>query len=113
MEDAMAFLEQRGNGFRVIFRYAGRRYTHNLKTDQENVAQGLMGGIEKTLMLLEQKLLRVPEATDALTFIVSNGYVEKTTAHPNLLGVGGIGRRIIYYFTDWIRSTVPIRINPT
>lgn len=31
----MAFLEQRGKRFRVIFRRDGRRYTYNLKTKEE------------------------------------------------------------------------------
>ena len=34
----MAFLEQRGNRFRVIFRHNGRRYTHALKTADESIA---------------------------------------------------------------------------
>jgi len=56
----MASLEQRGGHFRVIFRHASRRYTHNLNTNDESVAQGLKGGIERTLMLLDQKLVKIP-----------------------------------------------------
>ena len=37
----MAFLEQRGSRFRVIFRHAGRRYTHTLKTTDEGIAEVL------------------------------------------------------------------------
>jgi hypothetical protein len=51
----MAFLEKRGKWFRVIFRHGGRRYTHNLNTSDESIAQGLAGGIERTLMLLDQE----------------------------------------------------------
>jgi integrase len=76
-DDAMAFLEQRGNRFRVIFRHAGRRYTHALKTSELSVAQGLMGGIERTLMLLNQRILSVPDGVDLLTFVVSNGQVKR------------------------------------
>jgi len=72
----MAFLEQRGDRFRVIFRHGGRRYTHTLKTADESVAHGLKGGIEKTLMLLDQKVLRVPAGVEVLSFIVGNGQVE-------------------------------------
>jgi integrase len=76
----MAFLEQRGNRFRVIFRYGGHRYTHTLSTADESIAQGLKGGIEKTLMLLEQNVLKMPEGVDVLSFVTSNGQIEKPTA---------------------------------
>ena len=76
----MASLEQRGSRFRIIFRHGGRRYTHTLKTTDEGIALGLKGGIEKPLMLLDQKLLKVPEAVEVLPFIVSNGQVDRPSA---------------------------------
>ena len=72
----MAFLEKRGNRFRVIFRHSGRRYAHTLNTANEAVAQGLRGGIEKTLMLLDQKVLKVPLGVAFLPFVVNNGQVD-------------------------------------
>jgi hypothetical protein len=76
----MAFLEQRGDRFRLIFRHAGRRYTHTLKTTDAGIAQGMKGGIEKTLMLLDQKVLKVPDGVDVLSFVVGNGQVEQPPA---------------------------------
>jgi integrase len=78
----MAFLEKRGRRFRVIFRHAGRRYTHTLKTTDPSIAEGLKGGIEKTLMLLDQKVLKVPPGLDVLSFVLSNGQVEQPAAQP-------------------------------
>jgi len=78
----MAFVEQRRQWFRIIFRHQGRRYTHTLKTPDPTVAEGLKGGIEKTLMLLDQKVLKIPEGVDVLTFVLSNGQVEKKSALP-------------------------------
>jgi hypothetical protein len=78
--DTMAFLERRGRRFRIIFRHGGRRYSHTLKNTSESIAQGLKGGIEKTLMLLDQKVLKLPEGVDLLTFIESNGQVEPSAA---------------------------------
>jgi len=78
----MAFLEQRGNRFRVSFRHCGQRYIHTLNTTDESIAQGFKGGIEKTLMLLDQKVLKVPEGVEVLSFIVSNGQVEQPPAQP-------------------------------
>ena len=73
----MAFLEQRGEWFRVIFRHAGVRYTHTLKTTSRQHAATLVGGIEKNLMLIDQKLLHVPEGIDFLEFILSDGRISK------------------------------------
>jgi len=53
----MAFLEKRGYRYRIIFRYDGQRFTHTLRTTDRREAETLKGGIEKTLMRLEQHLL--------------------------------------------------------
>lgn len=78
----MAFIEQRGDWFRIIFRYGGNRYTHTLKTTDRAIAEGLKGGIEKTLMLLEQKVLQLPEGTAVLAFVLSNGQAEPKPTTP-------------------------------
>jgi hypothetical protein len=69
----MAFLKRCGNRFRVIFRHTGRRYTHTLKTDNPAIAQGLKGRIERTLMLIDPKMLKVPQGVEVLPFIVGSG----------------------------------------
>ena len=84
----MAFLEQRGDHYRVIFRYAGRRYTHTLNTTNPTIAQGLVGGIEKTLMVLDQKLLTIPDGVAVLPFVVGNGQVEPSQAKDGEAEVG-------------------------
>ena len=71
----MATLEQRGAWFRVNFRFDGKRYTQTLNTQDAKKANSLKGGIEKTSLLFEQKLLRIPDGADALTFIVNGGKV--------------------------------------
>jgi integrase len=73
----MAFLEQRGQWFRVIFRHAGVRFTHTLDTTDRQRAETLVGGIEKNLMLISQKLLNVPEGVDFLEFVLSDGRVSR------------------------------------
>ncbi len=78
----MAFLEKRGQGFRVIFRHAGRRCTHTLKTTDETIADGLKGGIERTLMLLDQNVFKVPEGVEVLSFVLGNGQVEESSSAP-------------------------------
>lgn len=34
----MAFAEKRGDWYRVVFRLGGKRYRHNLKTEERAVA---------------------------------------------------------------------------
>ena len=77
----MAFLEKRGNRFRVIFRHAGRRYAQALKTSDETIAQGFLGGIQKTLMLLDQKVLKVPEGVAVSDFVINNGQVDEPASN--------------------------------
>jgi integrase len=75
----VAFVEKRGNWYRVVFRHAGKRYTHTLKTQDPNVADGILGGVKKTLMLLQQQVLRIPDGSDVQAFILSGGQVEEPT----------------------------------
>lgn len=81
----MASLEKRGNRFRLIFRYAGRRHAHTLTTTDSKTAEILRGGAEKTLMLLEQQVLRVPEGVSVADFIVSDGKAEPPRPMPVVL----------------------------
>ncbi len=80
----MAFLERRGDWFRLIFQYDGRRFTHSLHTQDEKLAATLKGSVEKTLLQLQQHLLVVPEGTDLKEFVLSGGQVAKPTPPPEL-----------------------------
>lgn len=71
----MASLEQRGGWFRAIFRHGGKRYTQSLNTTDRKQAEALLGGIEKTLMLLEQRVLTVPEGVSLTDFLLAGGQV--------------------------------------
>jgi hypothetical protein len=71
----MASLEKRGEWYRLIFKYGGERFTHSLHTDDEKTAAALKGGIERTILQLQQRLLRVPDGADVKEFIVSGGQV--------------------------------------
>jgi integrase len=75
-------LEQRGSWFRVIFRFNGKRYAQTLNTTNPRTANSLKGGIEKTLLLLEQRVLKVPDAVDPLTFIMAGGELPPPTPEP-------------------------------
>jgi len=78
----MATLEQRGSWFRVIFRFNGKRYAQTLNTTNPRDANSLKGGIEKTIMLLQQHVLKVPDAVDPLTFIMAGGELPAPVPEP-------------------------------
>jgi hypothetical protein len=62
MEDStpMAHLEQRGEHFRLIFQFAGKRYARTLKTNDPKDAEIVRGGAEKVLYRLENRLVELP-----------------------------------------------------
>ena len=69
----MASLELRHHTYRVVFMHAGRRYGFSLDTGDRPTAEALCGGVEKTLMLLGQGILRVPDGADVVAFVRSGG----------------------------------------
>jgi integrase len=75
----MASLEIRNQIYRVVFRYAGRRYAYSLNTRDQTTAEGFRGGVENTLMLIQQKAIKVPENTDIVAFVRAGGRVEEAT----------------------------------
>ena len=56
----MAFAEKRGDWYRIVFRFQGKRYRQTLDTADESVAKSVVGGVERTLMLIEQRALQIP-----------------------------------------------------
>jgi hypothetical protein len=86
----MPYFEKRGDNYRVVFHLDGKRYRHALKTSDESVARSVVGGVERTIMLIEQRALQIPEGADVMAFILSGGQVAKpriaepTTELPNV-----------------------------
>ena len=58
----MSYFEKRGDNYRIVFHLNGKRYRHALKTNEESVARSVVGGVERTIMLIEQRALHIPEA---------------------------------------------------
>ena len=69
----MAFAQKRGEWYRVVFHYNGKRYRKCLKTQNEVAAEAVAGGVKRTLMMLEQGLLRIPAGANVVSFILSGG----------------------------------------
>src|SRR5262245_17460711 len=74
-EANMAWLYQdpQSKRFKVCFRYGGRTYKKSLKTRKQREADAVLGGVERTLLQIEQQRLVVPEGADVVTFVLSDG----------------------------------------
>jgi integrase len=73
----MASLEKRGDSFRLVFRYGGRKYRHELKTGSEREANGLLGRLEDNLILLERGKLDPPADGELALFLLSDGKISE------------------------------------
>ena len=83
----MAWLYQdplSGN-FKVCFRFRGRPYKKSLKTKDRGDAEVILGGVERTLLRLEQNLLELPAGADVLTFVLSDGKQAEKPSLPQVL----------------------------
>jgi integrase len=69
----VASLELRNKTYRVVFMFRGRKYGYSLDTSDRETAEGLRGGVEKTLMRVEQDLLPFPEGADVVAFVKHDG----------------------------------------
>lgn len=69
----MAQLEKRGDWYWIDFRFGGKRYRKTLKTKDPSVAENVLGGARRTLMLLGQEALHIPDGADVASFILSGG----------------------------------------
>lgn len=76
----MALAEKHGDWYWIDFRYGGRRYRRTLKTQDPAIAENVVGGVKRTLMLLEQEALQIPEGADVPAFILSGGRAVRPTS---------------------------------
>jgi integrase len=73
----MAWLERRGERFRVVFRFSGERFHVNLKASEPKEADACLARLEENLRLVERGRLTVPEGADLGLFLLSDGRIEK------------------------------------
>ena len=76
----MASLELRNKTFRVVFMRAGAKYSYSLSTNDREMAEALRGGVEKTLMMVGQGLLKVSQGADMIAFVRAGGKIEEPAA---------------------------------
>ncbi len=69
----MAFLEQRGEWFRIVFTFRGERFTHSVHTTDKRAANAIRGGIDRTIHQIQQRLVLIPKGADVKEFILTGG----------------------------------------
>ena len=76
----MAWLEQRGDTFRIAFRFRGDKFRVNLKATEPKEANGCLSRLEENLRLVERGRLDVPPGADLGLFLISDGKLEINTS---------------------------------
>ncbi|WP_020476619.1 site-specific integrase [Zavarzinella formosa] len=69
----MATIEQRKNFFRLIFYFQNRRHTTSLATGDYREAEAIAGSVDRTLSLIRQGALVLPDGADLVAFVLSGG----------------------------------------
>ncbi len=78
----MAWLEQRGQKYRLSFRYDGKLYRHSLGTKDEEEAGASLSRLEEGIRLLERGRLEPPApGADLALYLLSEG---KVSARPEI-----------------------------
>ena len=76
----MAWLERRGERFRVVFRFRSQKYHVNLKATDPKDADACLARLEENLRLVERGRLAVPAGADLGLFLLSDGRLEQPVA---------------------------------
>lgn len=93
----MASLELRADRYRVVFRFGGKKYSTTLNTTNHREAQALRGGVEKTLLRLEQGLLDLPIGADICSFVLTEG---RRTEKPKAVKPVTLAKLVERYCTE-------------
>lgn len=72
----MATVEKRSNRYRLIFYFQGGRYAASLKTTNRDEADDIAGSVNRTLALMQQGVVAMPEGADLVRFVLSGGRKE-------------------------------------
>lgn len=99
----MATIEVRGNSYRVIFRYGGKRFARSLKTTQKREALAALARLEDNLHRAELGLLALPDGVDVPLFLLSDGRLE---AKPSLPAIGTLESLLDNYFSSIPQSSL-------
>jgi len=76
----MAWLDKRGQNYRLVFQVGGQTFKRSLGTSDRREADGLVALVERRIKMVERGELTVPEDAELATFLVSDGKAKKLPA---------------------------------
>ena len=82
----MAWVEQHGNLFHVAFRIGERRVKRTLKSADRRAADALAQRIDERLQLIERGHITLPEGTDLVAYLFSDGRLEQAAKPAKEIG---------------------------
>ena len=69
----MAWLDKRGDNFRLVFQIGGQTFKRSLRTSDQREADGMVVLVERRIKMVERGELAVPEEADLASFLIANG----------------------------------------
>jgi len=68
-----ATLQERNGSYRVLFRHGGRRHTFTIGKVEPREADLIAADVDRGLLRIEQRLLKVPPDVDLVAFVRAGG----------------------------------------
>jgi integrase len=93
----MAAIEKRGESFRIVFWFQGRRFRRSLETTSKTEAEGTLARLRDNLRRVALGLLVIPEDPDLATFLLSDG---KTNSRPAKQAIHSLHELFENYFSS-------------
>ena len=76
----MAWLDKRGDNFRLVFQIGGQTFKRSLRTSDQREADGMVALVERRIKMVERGELAVPEDAELASFLVADGKVKTAVA---------------------------------
>ena len=90
----MAWLEQKKSGtYQIVFRIEEDKLRRSLKTKNRNEASARRSRIEENLRLVESGRLTIPEDSDLVSFLLSDGILNGRIKVPRRILLGRLFER--------------------
>ncbi len=83
----MASLERCKYGFRIVFRFDGKRRYRSVKTHDEAAANAALIRLQENLSLVERGRLTIPDGADVSTFLLTDGKLNGKPTAPQRVSI--------------------------
>ena len=76
----MAWLDKRGDNYRLVFQIGGQTFKRSLRTSDQREADGMVALVERRIKMVERGELAVPEEADLASFLNADGKTKTLVA---------------------------------